>query len=183
MSSLAGGCHPFLPAFSRPAGRWSQAQQEVRAQYIISRTLPPGVSGLGCARPDLRRGSDGPLASPTLSVCLWAQDVPACPSGTTSCAGPWGLRGRWSPCLVLTTFTTSITKVRLARGPGSQGAGLGSQGPLTLLRLTGHAYRRCDRNGSWEVVPGHNRTWANYTECLKFLTNETRERVRASPPA
>ncbi|XP_023556536.1 parathyroid hormone/parathyroid hormone-related peptide receptor isoform X3 [Octodon degus] len=40
----------------------------------------------------------------------------------------------------------------------------------------GHAYRRCDRNGSWEVVPGHNRTWANYTECLKFLTNETRER-------
>ncbi|XP_045434747.1 parathyroid hormone/parathyroid hormone-related peptide receptor isoform X2 [Pipistrellus kuhlii] len=40
----------------------------------------------------------------------------------------------------------------------------------------GHAYRRCDRNGSWELVPGHNRTWANYTECLKFLTNETRER-------
>uniref|UniRef100_A0A8C2SFJ4 Parathyroid hormone/parathyroid hormone-related peptide receptor n=1 Tax=Capra hircus TaxID=9925 RepID=A0A8C2SFJ4_CAPHI len=42
----------------------------------------------------------------------------------------------------------------------------------------GHAYRRCDRNGSWELVPGHNRTWANYSECLKFLTNETRERVR-----
>ncbi|KAJ1069283.1 hypothetical protein K5549_014233 [Capra hircus] len=40
----------------------------------------------------------------------------------------------------------------------------------------GHAYRRCDRNGSWELVPGHNRTWANYSECLKFLTNETRER-------
>ncbi|XP_040595941.1 parathyroid hormone/parathyroid hormone-related peptide receptor isoform X3 [Mesocricetus auratus] len=40
----------------------------------------------------------------------------------------------------------------------------------------GHAYRRCDRNGSWEVVPGHNRTWANYSECLKFMTNETRER-------
>ncbi|NP_001075558.1 parathyroid hormone/parathyroid hormone-related peptide receptor precursor [Oryctolagus cuniculus] len=31
----------------------------------------------------------------------------------------------------------------------------------------GHAYRRCDRNGSWELVPGHNRTWANYTECLQ----------------
>lgn len=31
------------------------------------------------------------------------------------------------------------------------------------------------------MVPGHNRTWANYTECLKFLTNETRERVRALP--
>ncbi|OWK02829.1 PTH1R [Cervus elaphus hippelaphus] len=45
----------------------------------------------------------------------------------------------------------------------------------------GHAYRRCDRNGSWELVPGHNRTWANYSECVKFLTNETRERVRAFP--
>lgn len=29
------------------------------------------------------------------------------------------------------------------------------------------------------MVPGHNRTWANYSECLKFMTNETRERVRA----
>lgn len=45
----------------------------------------------------------------------------------------------------------------------------------------GHAYRRCDHNGSWELVPGHNRTWANYSECVKFLTNETRERVRAFP--
>lgn len=45
----------------------------------------------------------------------------------------------------------------------------------------GHAYRRCDRNGSWELVPGHNRTWANYSECVKFLTNETRERVRVFP--
>ncbi|KAI1242513.1 hypothetical protein IHE44_0000043 [Lamprotornis superbus] len=40
-----------------------------------------------------------------------------------------------------------------------------------------HAYRRCDLNGSWELVPGNNRTWANYSECAKFLTNETRERV------
>ncbi|KAK2514024.1 Pth1r [Columba guinea] len=40
----------------------------------------------------------------------------------------------------------------------------------------GHAYRRCDLNGSWELVPGNNRTWANYSECTKFLTNETRER-------
>uniref|UniRef100_A0A8C3K8P9 Parathyroid hormone/parathyroid hormone-related peptide receptor n=1 Tax=Calidris pygmaea TaxID=425635 RepID=A0A8C3K8P9_9CHAR len=40
----------------------------------------------------------------------------------------------------------------------------------------GHAYRRCDLNGSWELVPGNNRTWANYSECAKFLTNETRER-------
>ncbi|XP_014432358.1 parathyroid hormone/parathyroid hormone-related peptide receptor isoform X2 [Pelodiscus sinensis] len=40
----------------------------------------------------------------------------------------------------------------------------------------GHAYRRCDMNGSWELAPGNNRTWANYSECAKFLTNETRER-------
>nr|XP_006002195.1 PREDICTED: parathyroid hormone/parathyroid hormone-related peptide receptor [Latimeria chalumnae] len=31
-------------------------------------------------------------------------------------------------------------------------------------------------NGSWELVPGNNRTWANYSECAKFLTNETREK-------
>lgn len=30
-------------------------------------------------------------------------------------------------------------------------------------------------------MPGHNRTWANYSECVKFLTNETRERVGAFP--
>ncbi|RXM27465.1 Parathyroid hormone/parathyroid hormone-related peptide receptor [Acipenser ruthenus] len=34
----------------------------------------------------------------------------------------------------------------------------------------GHAYRRCDMNGSWELAPS-NRTWANYTECAKFLTH------------
>ncbi|KAK4826646.1 hypothetical protein QYF61_010574 [Mycteria americana] len=44
----------------------------------------------------------------------------------------------------------------------------------------GHAYRRCDLNGSWELVPGNNRTWANYSECAKFLTNETRERMASS---
>lgn len=38
----------------------------------------------------------------------------------------------------------------------------------------GHAYRRCDSNGSWELAPGHNRTWANYSECLTFMPNETR---------
>lgn len=84
---------------------------------------------------------------------------------------------------------TSITKVRQA------GVGWGPQGCQDLELRTpdlsacpdpphgpaGHAYRRCDRNGSWELVPGHNRTWANYSECVKFLTNETRERVRAFP--
>ncbi|XP_067825378.1 parathyroid hormone/parathyroid hormone-related peptide receptor-like, partial [Heptranchias perlo] len=33
----------------------------------------------------------------------------------------------------------------------------------------GHAYRKCDAHGDWELVPSINRTWANYTECTKFL--------------
>ncbi|KAJ6655132.1 hypothetical protein lerEdw1_006036, partial [Lerista edwardsae] len=39
----------------------------------------------------------------------------------------------------------------------------------------GHAYRRCDTNGSWVLARSTNRTWANYSECAKFLTNNTRE--------
>ncbi|XP_030053056.1 parathyroid hormone/parathyroid hormone-related peptide receptor [Microcaecilia unicolor] len=39
----------------------------------------------------------------------------------------------------------------------------------------GYAHRRCDMNGSWELVPVNNRTWANYSECTRFLSNETRE--------
>uniref|UniRef100_A0A6Q2YC78 Parathyroid hormone 2 receptor n=1 Tax=Esox lucius TaxID=8010 RepID=A0A6Q2YC78_ESOLU len=33
----------------------------------------------------------------------------------------------------------------------------------------GHAYRKCDMNGSWVSVEGFNRTWANYSDCLRFL--------------
>ncbi|XP_052466694.1 parathyroid hormone/parathyroid hormone-related peptide receptor-like [Carassius gibelio] len=33
----------------------------------------------------------------------------------------------------------------------------------------GHAYRRCDINGTWELASNNNKTWANYTECAKFL--------------
>ncbi|KAM8839296.1 parathyroid hormone/parathyroid hormone-related peptide receptor isoform 2-T3 [Synchiropus picturatus] len=33
----------------------------------------------------------------------------------------------------------------------------------------GLAYRRCDGNGSWELSPATNKTWANYSECAKFL--------------
>ncbi|XP_053119447.1 parathyroid hormone/parathyroid hormone-related peptide receptor isoform X2 [Hemicordylus capensis] len=39
----------------------------------------------------------------------------------------------------------------------------------------GHAYRQCDMNGSWVLVSSHNRTWANYSECTKFLPNDTKE--------
>ncbi|KAK2906285.1 hypothetical protein Q8A73_010228 [Channa argus] len=33
----------------------------------------------------------------------------------------------------------------------------------------GHAYRQCDVNGSWVFVDRWNKTWTNYSECLRFL--------------
>ncbi|XP_016147798.1 parathyroid hormone 2 receptor-like [Sinocyclocheilus grahami] len=30
-----------------------------------------------------------------------------------------------------------------------------------------HAYRRCDSNGSWVLAESSNKTWVNYTECIK----------------
>ncbi|XP_069778223.1 parathyroid hormone/parathyroid hormone-related peptide receptor isoform X2 [Narcine bancroftii] len=33
----------------------------------------------------------------------------------------------------------------------------------------GHAYRQCSVNGSWELAPSNNRTWADYTECSRNL--------------
>uniref|UniRef100_A0A8C2J5S6 Parathyroid hormone/parathyroid hormone-related peptide receptor n=1 Tax=Cyprinus carpio TaxID=7962 RepID=A0A8C2J5S6_CYPCA len=33
----------------------------------------------------------------------------------------------------------------------------------------GYAYRRCDINGTWEPASNNNKTWANYSECAKFL--------------
>lgn len=35
--------------------------------------------------------------------------------------------------------------------------------------FTGHAYRKCDGNGSWVFVERWNKTWTNYSECLRFL--------------
>ncbi|XP_044281123.1 parathyroid hormone/parathyroid hormone-related peptide receptor isoform X1 [Varanus komodoensis] len=40
----------------------------------------------------------------------------------------------------------------------------------------GHAYRQCDLNGTWVLVPSKNRTWASYSECAKFLNIDTREK-------
>ncbi|XP_028286487.1 parathyroid hormone 3 receptor isoform X2 [Parambassis ranga] len=34
----------------------------------------------------------------------------------------------------------------------------------------GRAYRHCDVSGNWELVPSINRTWANYSECTRYLT-------------
>ncbi|XP_069547722.1 parathyroid hormone 3 receptor isoform X2 [Brachyistius frenatus] len=38
----------------------------------------------------------------------------------------------------------------------------------------GRAYRQCDVSGNWELVPSINRTWANYTECTRYLTSSHR---------
>lgn len=38
---------------------------------------------------------------------------------------------------------------------------------ISLLFLAGFAYRQCDLNGSWVSV--ENRTWVNYSDCLRFL--------------
>ncbi|XP_073768140.1 parathyroid hormone/parathyroid hormone-related peptide receptor isoform X2 [Danio rerio] len=42
----------------------------------------------------------------------------------------------------------------------------------------GHAYRRCDLNGTWELASHNNKTWANYSECAKFFPhyNQNQER-------
>ncbi|XP_017289451.1 parathyroid hormone 3 receptor isoform X2 [Kryptolebias marmoratus] len=38
----------------------------------------------------------------------------------------------------------------------------------------GRAYRQCDVSGNWELVPSNNRTWANYTECTRYLMSNHR---------
>ncbi|XP_058478464.1 parathyroid hormone 2 receptor a [Solea solea] len=41
----------------------------------------------------------------------------------------------------------------------------------------GHAYRKCDVNGSWVFIDRWNKTWSNYSECLRFLQpNDEEER-------
>lgn len=39
----------------------------------------------------------------------------------------------------------------------------------------GHAYRKCDVNGSWVFVDRWNKTWTNYSECLRFLQPDDEE--------
>lgn len=46
--------------------------------------------------------------------------------------------------------------------------------------FTGHAYRRCDINGSWVFVEQWNKTWTNYSECLSFLQPFKDEEARVS---
>lgn len=49
-----------------------------------------------------------------------------------------------------------------------------------MYAFTGHAYRKCDVNGSWVFVDRWNKTWTNYSECLRFL-QPSDEEGRVSP--
>ncbi|XP_054851015.1 parathyroid hormone/parathyroid hormone-related peptide receptor-like [Eublepharis macularius] len=42
----------------------------------------------------------------------------------------------------------------------------------------GHAYRYCDANGNWQLVPNMNKTWANYTECAIFFAPEQQKKEK-----
>ncbi|XP_015263989.1 PREDICTED: parathyroid hormone/parathyroid hormone-related peptide receptor [Gekko japonicus] len=42
----------------------------------------------------------------------------------------------------------------------------------------GHAYRYCDVDGNWHLVPNVNKTWANYTECAMFFAPEQQKKEK-----
>ncbi|KAL8176183.1 UNVERIFIED_CONTAM: hypothetical protein K2H54_025183 [Gekko kuhli] len=42
----------------------------------------------------------------------------------------------------------------------------------------GHAYRYCDVDGNWHLVPNVNKTWANYTECAMFFVPEQQKKEK-----
>lgn len=42
--------------------------------------------------------------------------------------------------------------------------------------LSGMAFRHCNSNGTWSFVQSLNRTWSNYSECLRFLQVESSPR-------
>uniref|UniRef100_A0A8C6P7R1 Parathyroid hormone 2 receptor a n=1 Tax=Nothobranchius furzeri TaxID=105023 RepID=A0A8C6P7R1_NOTFU len=52
------------------------------------------------------------------------------------------------------------------------------QSYISKLIFAGHAYRKCDANGSWVFVENWNKTWTNYSECLRFLQPFTDEEAR-----
>ncbi|XP_070585129.1 parathyroid hormone/parathyroid hormone-related peptide receptor-like [Erythrolamprus reginae] len=42
----------------------------------------------------------------------------------------------------------------------------------------GHAYRCCNEDGNWQLVPNTNKTWANYTECVLFFAPERQDQEK-----
>ncbi|XP_029463781.1 parathyroid hormone 2 receptor [Rhinatrema bivittatum] len=57
---------------------------------------------------------------------------------------------------------------------GTLGKMLAVPCPVYILDFNhkGLAYRRCNLNGTWDLVQTFNRTWANYSECLHSLQPE-----------
>ncbi|ETE73959.1 Parathyroid hormone 2 receptor, partial [Ophiophagus hannah] len=45
-------------------------------------------------------------------------------------------------------------------------------------QIQGHAYRRCNDDGNWQLVPNTNKTWANYTECVLFFAPEQQDQEK-----
>uniref|UniRef100_G1PDW9 Parathyroid hormone/parathyroid hormone-related peptide receptor n=1 Tax=Myotis lucifugus TaxID=59463 RepID=G1PDW9_MYOLU len=142
----------------------AQAQCEERLQEVLRR---PG--GRGGAAEGRGRGKAG--ASLQNQVASGQVGQPSRMAGQSQGWNPAGERSTGRPCLPEWDHL-------LCWPLGAPGELVAVPCPDYIYDFNhkGHAYRRCDRNGSWELVPGHDRTWANYSECLKFLTNETRER-------
>uniref|UniRef100_A0A8C5S845 Uncharacterized protein n=1 Tax=Laticauda laticaudata TaxID=8630 RepID=A0A8C5S845_LATLA len=47
-----------------------------------------------------------------------------------------------------------------------------------LFFISGHAYRSCNDDGNWQLVPNTNKTWANYTECVLFFAPEQQDQEK-----
>lgn len=51
---------------------------------------------------------------------------------------------------------------------------MGSLRELSNLRVflyvfIGVAFRHCNHNGTWDFMYSSNKTWVNYSDCLRFL--------------
>uniref|UniRef100_A0A3B4ZM45 Parathyroid hormone 2 receptor a n=1 Tax=Stegastes partitus TaxID=144197 RepID=A0A3B4ZM45_9TELE len=120
------------------------------------------VAGLLLGRPRVSVSSSGPLlpACPTVLRAVLLSS-PACPTGLRAvllsspayevCPPDWDGLICWphgSPGLVTKVPCPSY---------------------IYDFNHNGHAYRKCDVNGSWVFVDQWNKTWTNYSECLHFL--------------
>ena len=93
-----------------------------------------------------------------------------------------GLEERWGKCWlshVLLIFTTSIIKVFNFLWNDSFGIETSFFKNNRLYRnwaisvffftFIGVAFRHCNPNGTWDFMHSLNKTWSNYSDCLRFL--------------
>lgn len=101
-------------------------------------------------------------------------------SGMDSFVGPEEQWGKYwlSPALLI--FLTSIIKVLAFSQMSNLEQNLLyallqwtlrnlSTLPVFLRVFTGVALRHCNPNGTWDFMHSLNKTWANYSDCLRFL--------------